>query len=340
MALRRRTPLKDEMGAWVDRRLLRRANGRPPAPYGHEDLGQNFSIEVVFRERNKRYFEPYGEALGAALRRLGPHVMVRSGDEFASDADATILIGIHEFSVKAIDSLAQRRVVVGIQTEQLAAPEQGAERFGSVRISAVRDAVLNLDAVIDWSATNAALLARWHPVVDHVPYGFVEIDSFRLAEHPTPTFDLAFVGDVTALTGRRGRILHQLGSHFSVNPVHRGVWGAAKFALLQDCRIALNLHVEASGVYEAPRFYDILGAGIPLVSEPVNDPFPFESGRDFVEGHIVNLTAIIHELLQDRDRRELLAENGRTTARRFGIEASARQILRRVFIAHARGAAR
>ena len=289
--------------------------------------------------RKGRYFGAYAEQLADALRRLGAEVETRNESQVLGDQDATLVVGLHEFDRRALRRMARRSLLVGVQTEQLATPQQGAEEFGGLRRPAIRRNLRLMDAVFDWSRANARSLAAVHPVAEWVPYGLCEADIAETQMRREPAaeqFDVVFLGDVHALDGRRQRILTQLASRFSVNPQHGGSWGAKKLDVLRSGRIVLNLHVEASGTFESPRFYDAMGAGVPVVSEPVLDPAPFESDRDFLEVNPATLVPTIERLLGDDSLRLELIENALRTVRQHGMERSAVAILRRILIAHSR----
>lgn len=322
------------------RRILTATQSRPAdsdvqSTFDHDQLGNAFRVALVSNQ--PLYFEPYVEALANSLGALGATVATYSDLNSLADSEAVILVGLHCFPPADVERLRRHRLVVGVQTEQLATIRQGAPQFGAKRLAKVQETVRHVDAVFDWSRENCHYLMTIHPVVEAVPYGFIE--AWSGVENPDAAsaairFDLGFVGSIDALSGRRRRILDELQSLFSVHPTSINVWRDDKMAVIAQCRIMLNLHVEASGVFESPRFFDVLGNGRALVSEVVCDPWPFKAGVDFLETTVLNLAATVERLLADSELRERVAAAGMATARAHGLDVAASIMMRRLIIAH------
>lgn len=314
----------------------RRANATSDR-FDHDRIGQTFRIALIAGHPHS--FGPYATALAASLSGLGAHVSVHGPDDVIPSGEAAVLIGLHRFTRDQVRALRRTRTVAAVQTEQLTTPMQGATRFGSHRLPKILSALPHVDLVIDWSRENARLLRSHHPRVAVTPFGLLEADlhpSGPSGSAVTPTYDLAFIGHVDALDGRRRRILDQLAATFTVHPTVRGAWGPDKFAVFAEARIVLNLHVEASAVFESPRFYDVFGARRPLLSEPVHDPWPFRPGRDFQEATVLDLERQVARLLEDASLRERLVAAGRATAEAHGMDMSAATLLRLLLVAHHR----
>ena len=303
--------------------------------FEHDTLGGEFRVAVVTDRPD--YFGPYADALAGELQELGARPSIHNAlDGTLPDGEAVVLIGLHRFAPERVRTLGLTCVVAAIQTEQLSTLMQGAPRFGNRRLANVLAALPHVDVALDWSRENATLLRAHHPAVDVVPYGFIEADHHPRLDPVTPTYDLAFIGSVDALDGRRRRILEQLGGCFRIHPIVDNAWGADKFAVFSEASIVLNLHVEASAVFEAPRFYDVLGAGLPLLSEAVHDPWPFRAGEDFQVTSILRLERDIEQLLGDEPLRQQLAAAGRRTALAHGLDVTARRLMQGLLITHQR----
>lgn len=299
--------------------------------FDHDRLGDIFRVALIAGSDG---FSPYAATMATALAGLGVDVTVHRRDDAIPDGEAAVLIGLHRFAPSRVRALRRTRTVAAVQTEQLTTPMQGAPRFGAHQLPKIISALPHLDVVVDWSRENVSLLRSSHPRVAVVPFGLIEADLHPSVRTVTPSYDLVFIGHVEALDGRRRRLLDQLAATFTVHPTVSGAWGADKFARFAEARIVLNLHVEASAVFESPRFFDVLGARRPLLSEPVHDPWPFLSGRDFQEATVLDLERQVTRLLEDAALRERLVTSGRATAEANSMDVSAATLLRLLMIAH------
>jgi hypothetical protein len=132
--------------------------------------------------------------------------------------------------------------------------------------------------------------------------------------------------------GRRSRTLARLVPAIErLGPVVLvdGVWGAARDALLARTRIVLDVQ-NAAGNFGGLRFVTALAAGAALVTDTLDDPFPFESGIDHLEAPVDGLVAAVSALLDDEPRRQALVEAGQA---RLVDELSMRCSLERVLVA-------
>lgn len=301
--------------------------------FDQDRLGQMFRVALIVGSDG---FSAYAASLATALEGLDVDVTVHRLDDAIPTGEAAVLIGLHRFTLSRVRALHRTRTVAAIQTEQLATPMQGAPQFGTHKLPITLRALPHLDVVVDWSRENARLLRAHHPRVAVVPFALIEADLYQAVDTVTPSYDLAFIGHVDALDGRRRKILSQLAANFTVHPTVHGAWGPDKFAVFTDARIVLNLHVEASAVFESPRFYDVLGARRPLLSEPVHDPWPFLPGRDFQEATVLDLERQVRRLLEDAPQRERLAASGRATAEANSMDVSAATLLRLLLVAYHR----
>lgn len=317
---------------FVGQKRKRRALGKS---FNHDALGGAFRI-AIFQD-SPSYFAAYAQALADELSLLGAQTSVHDGTRTdLQEGEAAVLVGLHRFSPVWIQELRKTRVVVAIQTEQLTTPLQGAPRFGSHCLAKVHRNLACVDIVLDWSRQNLSAL-RAHSAVLAVPYGFLEANLYRQSQSAMPTYDLAFIGSIDALDARRRRILSELSARYSVHPAaETGAWGAAKFDVFAQARLVLNLHVEASAVFESPRFYDVLGAGRCLLSEPVHDAWPFRSGTDYWETTILRLEDDVQRLLEDTPLRRALGAAGQMRAVEYGLDQTAAQILGLALLTHRR----
>ena len=113
-------------------------------------------------------------------------------------------------------------------------------------------------------------------------------------------------------SSRRARILARLLPAIErLGPVvlADGVWGTERDAILRRTRIVLDVQ-NAAGNFGGLRFLTALAAGAVLVTDTVDDPFPFEPGIDHVEAPVDGLAAAIAALLDDEPRRLAMVAAG------------------------------
>jgi hypothetical protein len=86
-------------------------------------------------------------------------------------------------------------------------------------------------------------------------------------------------------------------------------WGPNRDALLRRSRILLNVH-RIPGNFIGLRVLLAAASGAVLVTEPMDDPFPFQPGAHYVEAPLEVLAEAAEELLADEPRRRRIVEAG------------------------------
>ncbi len=322
------------LGGRAVRTIRKVATRRHIGAFDHDEVGGRFPIVIAHRAED--YFGNYSRDLVQNMRALGVDAILEDPFSTGGDALAVVLVGVHEFSADEILRLRRDSIVAAIQTEQLLTKQQGGYLRGA-RQGRHALAVLPLvDAAFDWSRANIAALDSTGITAQHINYGLIEYQEFAHAVSDcAEEYDLVFIGGLGAAGSRRSRILERLSDRFSIYPKTQH-WGREKYAALLKSRIALNIHAEPAAIFEAPRFFDVLGAGRTLVSEGVLDPRPFFAGRDFAEVTLGNIESEIERLLGDASARARLGMAGRATAFEHGMERSALTILKALLAAHQR----
>lgn len=168
-----------------------------------------------------------------------------------------------------------------------------------------------------------------------VPFGYHPSEAGVIVAPGIGERDIAVavVGNgLTVGPGRRARILAGLVPAIErLGPVVlvEGAWGPARDAILHRTRIVLDVQ-NAAGNFGGLRFLTTLAAGAVLVTDKIDDPFPFEAGVDHIEAPVDGLVAAIAALLDDEPRRRSIVEAGQ--ARLLG-DLSMRCSLERVLAA-------
>jgi hypothetical protein len=131
---------------------------------------------------------------------------------------------------------------------------------------------------------------------------------------------------------RRGRVMSQVApavaAHGAVVRLD-GVWGAERDAVLRRTRVVLDVQ-RVPGNFTGLRFLTAFAAGAVLVTEPLDDPYPFVPGMDHLEAATADLAATVAAVLADEPRRREIAWAGQA---RLTSDLSMRMSLERVLAA-------
>jgi hypothetical protein len=128
---------------------------------------------------------------------------------------------------------------------------------------------------------------------------------------------------------RRGRLFEDLLPALkALGPVAilDGVWGPERDAILGRSRTVVDIH-RVPGNFTGLRFLTAFAAGAVLVTEPLDDPYPFVAGRDHIEAPADRLVDEVAALLDDEPARRTMAA---VAQERLRGELSMRAILERV----------
>jgi hypothetical protein len=148
-----------------------------------------------------------------------------------------------------------------------------------------------------------------------VPFGYHPSEAGPIVAPGEGERDIAVtvVGNgLTAPRSRRARILARLVPSIGrLGPVVmvEGVWGPARDAILRRTRVVLDVQ-NAAGNFGGLRFITTLAAGAVLVTDTIDDPFPFEPGVDHLEAPVDGLVEAIAALLDDEPRRLAMVAAG------------------------------
>ncbi len=291
-------------------------------------LKQNFSVTVAAKSR---YFVEYRDALAHALAGLG--CSAAAVEEPAPGPDAVVVVGAHLYSSRRLRGHG-KTIYAAVQTEQLPTREAGAMAFGKQRFKVFARFYKDYDLIFDWHPATHRALAATRPNIVHVPYGWFPAIRFleEEAARPGPEYDILFLGDPVGVDGRRKKLLERLEKRFTVYPEYSGLWKHKKAAPILSCRLGLNIHYDHAYTFESPRFFEYLCNGLPMLSEPVTDSWPFRPGADYAEARYEDMEAAAARLLNAPDELLRLGEQGRRTALAYPIERTAELMLRRILL--------
>lgn len=198
--------------------------------------------------------------------------------------------------------------------------EMSAANARLVNLDHARRCAERVDRVVVTSRDRGRVLGEHGLEARVVPFGYHPADAGPLIRPSAAERDIAvaLIGrGVQRRSGRRGRILSQLVPAIErLGPVVMldGTWGAERDAVLRRTRIVVDVQ-NAAGNFGGLRFLTTLASGAVLVTDTIDDPFPFESGVDHVEAPVDGLVAAVADLLDDEPRRRAMAEAGQARLR-------------------------
>jgi Glycosyl transferase family 2 len=264
---------------------------------------------VVTASGQNVFFGEILDAFAAALRARGLTVE-ESVDEFPPPADDLVYLFVpHEYHplvhVLAHPTPLQLRRSIAICTEQ-----PGSSWFDtSAGLAAL------VGAAVDINRLGVEELARRGVEVRHAPLGYVPAwDAWQGEEAQERSVDFTFLGAATSrretllsgcahlLTHKRSEIhlVETATPHTARAPSFLS--GEAKWNLLADTRILLNVHQENRPYMEWHRIIGAAINGCVVLSEHSLATDPFVPGEHFVSASYEHVPAILAGLLDDHER--------------------------------------
>ncbi len=167
-----------------------------------------------------------------------------------------------------------------------------------------------------------------------VPFGYHRAFAGLLTPGDTDGRDvpLASLG-ATSRHLRRGRMLDRFAADRGGPPLLRldGVWGDERAAILRRSRVLVDVH-RVPGTFIGIRLVLALAAGVAVVTEPMPDARPFETGVTHLEVPADELLDAARGLVADEGRRRGIVASGQALlADRLQLTASVRAIIGRSF---------
>lgn len=170
--------------------------------------------------------------------------------------------------------------------------------------------------------------AEYLPLGHHPVWGWTDAD-----DHAPRDIDVLFLG---MLHGRRQTIMNDIQARLAPSGVRvqtnydfnpSGAWGDERNALLRRAKVFLSIY-RYPGDGSGMRFSMGMGNGALVISEPVADPDPFVTGRDFVQAPVPALADAILGALSDPPARLAMCRAAQECLRaRYSLQGSAERIL-------------
>lgn len=295
--------------------------------FNHDEIDVKFKVSIVSKSK---YFSEYSNAILNAMKSTGVDATLYDSAHYMEPSHAILIVGGHSVDTDDLKNLQKKHVLAAIQTEQICSPSQGAYKYAAYQLKRFRNYSNNIDLIFEWHHGNMPVLKKLHDSVYYVPHGGLPPKEYSRQD----TYDLAFIGNLEAVNGRRAKIVHQLRKRYNISPEMSGIWGAKKERVFQESRIILNLHAEPSAVFESPRFYEAISFGRMILSEPIFDSHPFESPDHFVDVQTAGIeTALDYYLSNNLVRRQI--ENAATAmAAKYSVRVSAKKMVDAMMLRH------
>lgn len=292
------------------------------------------SVDMLVLVGYPRTYETFLEAPRRA-RRIAwfGEPLPRPGSAGAASADGGRLGAIGLRAARRFVAPVVRRALpgrAGRARERLAIAHERSANLADARWCARL-----VDQVVVTSRDRGAVLHEQGVEARVVPFGYHPAGAGPLVGVDDGGRDIAIAvigSDLGSTRLRRGRVLAKLAPALATvgEVVHlQGVWGSARDAMLRRTRVVLDIH-RVPGNFTGLRFLPAFAAGAVLVTEPLDDPFPFEPGGDHVEAPLDRIVGATAALLGDEPGRVTLAR--RAQARLVG-DLSMRSSLGRVLAA-------
>jgi hypothetical protein len=218
--------------------------------------------------RKSLYFEYYANVLAVELRVLGHTVEVCNALSLNRNI-AQIVVGIHEFIPELKKTLSLN--LYGIQTEHLPTASNFAIARANYNFTQINKVQKNLAHIFDWIPSNI----NFHKFRNHsfIPYGLLDLPKKVIQKNAINKSSpkLVFSGSVTP---RRKGVLESLKLEFDIT-ILKDVWGLDRLLKESQFDAILNIHADTSPVFEAPRYWESLAIGVPLITEFSDYTHPF-----------------------------------------------------------------
>jgi hypothetical protein len=192
-----------------------------------------------------------------------------------------------------------------------------------------------VDLVVVTSRDRARILGEHAVATRAIPFGYHPAGAGPIVPPDTSPRDVPIVvigSGIDERRLRRGRVMAEVAPSLQVHGAMVRLdraWGVERDAILRRTKVVLDVQ-RVPGNFTGLRFLTTIAAGAVLVTEPLDDPFPFVPGTDHLEAATSDLGATIAGILADEPRRRAIARAGQA---RLMSDLSMRASLERVLAA-------
>ncbi len=185
------------------------------------------------------------------------------------------------------------------------------EREAARNLRQLQRLVRAVDRVVVTSRDRRAALLAHGLDAEAIPFGYSAATAGPLTPPDRGPRDLEVVslGRLHSRMARRRSVIDGWRAEEANVTVLEGVWAEERGALLRRSGVVLNV-ARTPGEFAGVRFILAIAAGAAVVSDPVNDPFPFVAGEHFVEAPLEGLLDAALELMADEPRRHRMVRAG------------------------------
>ena len=162
-----------------------------------------------------------------------------------------------------------------------------------------------VDLVVVTSRDRAVTLAASGVAARVTPFGYHPLLAGAIVGHAGDRdIPVVALGSGIDWASRRARALRRIAVDLGPVPlaIAGPTWGSERANLLGRSRILLDVH-RVPGNFIGLRVLLAAAAGAVLVTEPMDDPHPFQPGTHFIQAPLADLATAARDLLADEPRR-------------------------------------
>lgn len=293
-------------------------------------LYDHLSVGVL---TNSIYIDEYANGIAESLKALGVKTIVYNSYDNVADQDVIIVFGPYLFK----DSIKKRKkgtLYIAVCLEQYPSRKLGFTKRGTTMLLNERSVIGDYDMVFCWTREQVKILSKWHKNVHYLPYAIsheycVDVEAQSLDENEK-SFDIFFVGD-TSSSQRRKELLSFLSKKYNICPQTEDIWGDDKYTKMRKSRICLNLHQDWGRITEFPRLFEYAGNRCFILSEPMEESYPFIKGRDYDVFYWSNVCEKIDYYLENSEIRQRISKSAYETSQSINTLDVAEIILEEIF---------
>jgi hypothetical protein len=247
-------------------------------------------MKIIIYQKSE-YFSYYAKQLKRGFEKLQLQAEIRSifgGKSEYNPAVAHLIIGVHEFVPELKYSYSKR--IYGIQTEHLPNASNFALSRSNYNFEQIHSVNAKFAHIFDWIPSNVAHTKLKNH--SYIPHGVLDLPKRKKHKHTSTKPVLAFTG---TLNNRRNMLIDKICNYAKVE-ILNSKFGYDRLMQEQKFDAILNIHIDESPVFEAPRFWEALSIGMPIITEYCDDTKPFSTGDHLITAVFNDRKSLLYSL--------------------------------------------
>ena len=279
------------------------------------------SPEKVIIVSESNYFEILSKSIEKYFISKG--FITEITNKIVSQKNSIVIIinPIRQFSRRF--SKTKNTLYCALQTEQIYNPyDLGFNFFYRFNTRFSMKKILNcFDIIYDFSINNAKYLSQKFKKYRYFHYG--HSDLMTRNTDVNEEYDLFFIGSIN---DRRKNILDKLSQKYSIYPLSEELWGDNLYIAMRKCRICLNIHYDDAMTFESFRIIEYFANERFVISEYIQNSYPFIAGEDYIQFDQQNLEKIVDFYLKNPEARLKIAMNATLKSKDNSLDKSINKI--------------